>query len=256
MRQIIYTALQEIPLINPGDDLSKVILDSAVKAKISIQENDIFVIAQKIVSKAEDRLINLTSVVPSEEARDLAKLTEKDARMVELVLRESKSILRHRPGTLIVEHRLGFICANAGIDHSNVKGTWGKEEDWVLLLPEDPERSAENLRKIIREKTGKNTGILIIDSHGRAWRNGIVGICIGLSGLPAIVDKRGHPDLFGYKLRVTQIAVADELAAGASLLMGQADEASPIIHVRGFPYPLREAHLQELIRPKEMDLFR
>lgn len=256
MRQIIYTALQEIPLINPGDDLSKVILDSAVKTKISIQENDIFVIAQKIVSKAEDRLINLTSVVPSEEARDLAKLTEKDARMVELVLRESKSILRHRPGTLIVEHRLGFICANAGIDHSNVKGTWGKEEDWVLLLPEDPERSAENLRKIIREKTGKNTGILIIDSHGRAWRNGIVGICIGLSGLPAIVDKRDHPDLFGYKLRVTQIAVADELAAGASLLMGQADEASPIIHVRGFPYPLREAHLQELIRPKEMDLFR
>lgn len=243
-------------MINPGDDLSQIIVDSLAKTRITIDENDILIIAQKIVSKAEDRLIDLTSVVPSKEALGLARITEKDPKLIELVLRESKSVLRYRPGTIIVEHRLGFICANAGIDHSNVKGKWGQDEDWVLLLPEDPDRSAATLREKIREKTGKNIGIMIIDSHGRAWRNGVVGICIGLSGMPAVVDKRGHPDLFGYKLRATQIAVADELAAGASLLMGQADEASPVIHVRGFPYPLRESHLQELIRPKEMDLFR
>ncbi|HMN60075.1 MAG TPA: coenzyme F420-0:L-glutamate ligase, partial [Anaerolinea sp.] len=182
--------------------------------------------------------------------------TEKDARFIELVLRESASVLRMRQGTIIVEHRLGFVCANAGIDHSNVRGEWGNADDWVLLLPENPDQSAERIRQEIREKTGLDVGVMIIDSHGRAWRMGTVGVAIGLSGVPGLVDMRGKPDMFGYQLRVTLIAAADELAAAASLVMGQADERIPVVLVRGFPYTLRESSLRELIRPKEMDLFR
>lgn len=255
-KQLTLTALPGVPLIQPGDDLVGITLKALYEAAFSIENGDILVFAQKIISKSENRLVNLTTVVPSKEAIILAQKSEKDPRFVELVLRESKSVLRHRPGALIVEHNLGFVCANAGIDHSNVHGSWGNEEDWVLLLPENPDSSAKAIRDGLKKQTGIDTGVMIIDSHGRAWRNGITGVCIGLSGLPAIVDKRGDPDLFGYKLRITQIAAADELAAAASLVMGQADERSPIIHVRGFPYPLRESKLQELIRPKEMDLFR
>ncbi len=187
--------------------------------------------------------------------------TEKDARLVELILQESKEVLRTRLGTIIVEHKLGFVCANAGIDHSNVSALQGegsgvKEEEWVLLLPEAPDRSAERIRQAIQSKTGKKFGVLIIDSHGRAWRNGTVGIAIGIAGLPGLQDLRGEPDLFGFTLRITQVGVADELAAAASLVMGQAAEGTPVVHVRGFPYPLREGSLQELLRPKEQDLFR
>lgn len=255
-RKLILSALPGIPLIHPGDDLVEITARSLRDDAISLKAGDILVFAQKIISKSENRLVNLTTIGPSEGAVSLGKQCDKDARFVELVLRESKSVLRHRPGALIVEHKLGFICANAGIDHSNVKGDWGKDEDWVLLLPENPDLSAETIRSGLKKISGADFGVMIIDSHGRAWRNGITGVCIGLSGLPAVVDKRGDPDLFGYKLRITQIAAADELAAAASLIMGQADESSPIIHVRGFPYPLRESKLDELIRPKEQDLFR
>ncbi len=151
---------------------------------------------------------------------------------------------------------LGFICANAGIDHSNVAGAGDSGEEWVLLLPADPDRSAEELRRGIQSRTGKRIGVLIIDSHGRAWRNGTVGVAIGLAGLPGLEDMRGQPDLFDFKLRITQVGVADELAAAASLVMGQAAEGTPVVHVRGFPYPLREGSLGELIRPKDQDLFR
>jgi coenzyme F420-0:L-glutamate ligase/coenzyme F420-1:gamma-L-glutamate ligase len=155
-----------------------------------------------------------------------------------------------------VEHKLGFVCANAGIDHSNVAGVGDSKEEWVLLLPENPDRSADDLRKGIQARTGKQIGVVVIDSHGRAWRNGTVGVAIGLAGLPGVEDLRGHPDLFDFKLRITQVGVADELAAAASLVMGQAAEGTPVVHVRGFPYPLREASLTELIRPKDQDLFR
>ena len=175
--------------------------------------------------------------------------------MLRLVLRESREVLRNRPGTLIVEHRRGFVCANAGIDHSNVLGPSGDPEEWVLLLPEDPDASADRIRQALETAYGVRLGVIIIDSHGRAWRLGIVGVAIGLSGLPGLVDMRGQPDMFGYQLRVTTIAAADELAAAASLVMGQAAERVPAVHVRGFPYPLREASLQELIRPHEQDLF-
>ncbi len=226
------------------------------RSEIGLQDGDILVIAQKVVSKAENRLVNLEEVVPSERACQIAKSVDKDARFVELVLRESREVVRTRPGTLIVEHNLGFICANAGIDHSNVSGPAGNPEDWMLLLPVDPDASAEQVRKLLSEAFGVNIGILIIDSHGRAWRNGIVGTSIGLAGMPGVVDMRGKPDLFGFRLRITQIAVADELAAAASLVMGQADEGFPVIHVRGFPYSLREGEFEELLRPREQDLFR
>jgi coenzyme F420-0:L-glutamate ligase/coenzyme F420-1:gamma-L-glutamate ligase len=187
---------------------------------------------------------------------ELARQTEKDPRLVELILQESNEVLRTRLGTIIVEHRLGFVCANAGIDHSNVAGAGDSTEEWVLLLPKQPDRSAEKIRGDIQVKIGKQIAILIIDSHGRAWRNGTVGVAIGVAGMPALQDLRGMPDLFDFTLRITQVGVADELAAAASLVMGQAAEGTPVVHVRGFPYPLREASIVELIRPEDQDLFR
>lgn len=253
---MILTPLTGLPLVQPGDDIGVLIQNELRRLQITLESGDIFVIAQKIISKSEGRLVNLTQVTPSQEALELAAKVQKDARFVELVLRESQSVLRTRPGTLIVEHKLGFVCANAGIDHSNVQGQWGNQDDWVLLLPENPDLSASLIRKELEKGDNVCLGVIIIDSHGRAWRNGIVGATIGLSGVPAVVDLRGVPDLFGYQLRITQVAAADELAAGASLLMGQAAEGSPVVHVHGFPYPLREASLRELIRPKNEDLFR
>lgn len=247
--------LPGIPVVKPGDDLALLIIEALNRAEIKIEEGDILVIAQKIVSKSEGSLVALETVTPSREALQLAPQVDKDARLIELILRESKSILRYRPGTIIVEHRLGFVCANAGIDHSNV--SQGNDSDeWVLLLPENPDQSAKIIRSKIEAWCNKSIGIMIIDSHGRAWRLGTVGVAIGLSGLPGLVDLRGDPDLFGRILQVTQVGAADELAAAASLVMGQADEGTPVVHVRGFPYALREGGLKELIRPEEEDLFR
>jgi coenzyme F420-0:L-glutamate ligase / coenzyme F420-1:gamma-L-glutamate ligase len=253
---LILTALEEIPLIHKGDNIADIIIEASQKSNLVLEDNDIFVLAQKIVSKAEGRTINLATIKPSERAYRIAHQTEKDARLVELILQESKSVLRTRPGTIIVEHKLGFICANAGIDHSNVGGLNDKSEEIVLLLPKDPDLSAKNIRTNLETISGKNIGVMIIDSHGRAWRIGTVGTSIGFSGIPGVVDERGWSDLFGYKLRITIVGVADELAAAASLMMGQAAEGTPVIHVRGFPYPLQEGSLEEIIRPKDKDLFR
>jgi len=248
--------LRGFPLIQPGDDLPELILDSLSETGINLIQGDILVIAQKVVSKAENRLVNLTTITPSKHAEVLSTQTGKDSRLLELILRESNEILRVRPGLIIVEHRLGFVCANAGIDHSNVKGDWGEHKDWVLLLPENPDHSADRIRKGLEEKKGVKLGVMIIDSHGRAWRNGTVGVCIGLSGIPGVVDLRGEKDLFDYELVATEVGTADELAASASLMMGQAKEGTPVVHVRGFPYPLRDADLSEILRPKEKDEFR
>lgn len=250
------TPIHHIPLIRHGDNLADIVVNALEQNRINIQDDDILVIAQKVVSKAEGRTVNLVTVTPSQRAIDLAAQTDKDPRVVELVLQESNEILRTRIGTIIVEHKLGFVCANAGIDHSNVAGAGDSAEEWVLLLPAEPDLSAEKLRSLIQSRTGKRIGILIIDSHGRAWRNGTVGVAIGIAGMPGVEDLRGRPDLFNFTLRITQVGVADELAAAASLVMGQASEGIPAIHVRGFPYPLREGSLKELIRPKDQDLFR
>jgi coenzyme F420-0:L-glutamate ligase/coenzyme F420-1:gamma-L-glutamate ligase len=270
---LTFTPLPQIPLVFPGDCLPEILLASLQTARVTLEDGDILVVAQKIVSKSENRLVNLANVTPSSKATELAKRSAKDPRLVELILRESREVLRVRPGTIIVEHRLGFVCANAGIDHSNVappdsnmesfkvqppisKESMTSSEDWVLLLPEDPDRSALEIRRKIKVATGNRIGVLIIDSHGRAWRLGTIGTAIGLSGLPGLVDERGWPDLFGYRLKITMVAVADELAAAASLVMGEAAEGIPAVHVRGFPYPLRESSLKELLREKENDLFR
>lgn len=250
------TPLPGIPLIRTGDDLVGLIRFALTRAGLELLPGDILVLAQKIVSKAEGRWVNLLEIQPSPHAAQLAFEIQKDPRLVELILRESNLVLRTSPGTIIVEHRLGFVCANAGIDHSNVAGEADEQGEWVLLLPEDPDGSAAALRSSLEQLTGTQLGVLIIDSHGRAWRQGTQGVAIGLSGLPGLLDLRGYPDLFGYQLRVTQVGVADELAAAASLVMGQAAEGTPVVHVRGFPYPLREASLQELLRPRDRDLFR
>lgn len=253
---LVLTSLPGLPLFKPGDDLAIALRDSLDRAGLSLEDGDILVLAQKIVSKVEGRTVNLADVQPSARAVELATLSEKDPRLVELILQESNEVLRVRPGAIIVEHRLGFVCANAGIDHSNVAGEFGTGEELVLLLPIDPDGSAQALRSRLEMETGRRLGVLIIDSHGRAWRTGTVGVAIGLAGLPGLEDLRGRQDLFGYSLRITQVGVADELAAAASLLMGQAAEGTPAVHVRGFPYPLREGRLKELIREKEQDLFR
>ncbi len=250
------TALSEIPLIKPGDDLIKIILDSLSVSKIALQDGDVLVLAQKIVSKAEGRLVNLNDVKPSDQALALGEKTEKDPRLVELILNESSEVLRTRQGLMVVEHKLGFVCANAGIDHSNVRGEWGDDYDWVLLLPENPDASAVALRSALELASGVLVGVLIIDSHGRAWRIGTVGVAIGMSGVPGLADLRGEKDLFGFELQVTEVGVADELAAAASLVMGQVAEGTPVVHVRGLPYSLRESKLPELLRAKEKDLFR
>jgi coenzyme F420-0:L-glutamate ligase/coenzyme F420-1:gamma-L-glutamate ligase len=248
--------LKTIPLIMPGDDLSEIILEAIQTEKQQLRENDILVIAQKVFSKAEDRFVSLSSVQPSEKANEIASIVSKDPAFVEMVLRESKKVLRADTGRLIVEHKLGFVCANAGIDRSNVHQEKGHPEDRILLLPEDPDLSCSRLRDRITSATQKKIGVMMIDSHGRAWRMGIIGTAIGLAGVPGLIDKRGDRDMFGAELKVTQIAAADELAAAASLVMGQADEKIPVVIVRGFPYALRTSSIKELIRPEEQDLFR
>lgn len=253
---LILTPLQGFPLVKSGDDLFGLTVQALSASGLTLLDGDILVFAQKIVSKAEGRWVNLATVTPSPRALELAQQIEKDPRLVELILKESRAVLRTRRGTIVVEHRLGFVCANAGIDHSNVAGVGTQAEEWVLLLPEDPDASARRLQGGLQTHFGVSIGVMIIDSHGRAWRLGTVGVAIGLAGLPGLVDLRGKADLFGYRLRITQVGVADELAAAASLVMGQAAEGTPVVHVRGFPYPLREASLVELLRPPDQDLFR
>ncbi len=248
---LILTPLPGIPLIQLGDDLASIILAACHRVGLTLVDGDILVLAQKVVSKAEGRLVNLADVVPSPAARELAARSEKDPRLCELILRESREVLRVRPGLVVVEHNLGFVCANAGIDRSNVDG-----ENVCLLLPVDPDASAAAIRRTLENACAAHLGVLVIDSHGRAWREGTVGVTIGLAGVPALVDERGWHDLFGNELKVTVVGVADELAAAASLVMGQAAEGTPIVHVRGFPYPLGEGKLSDLLRPKAKDLFR
>jgi len=244
------TAIADFPLIGPGDDLAAIVCNACDG---SLRDGDVLVVAQKIVSKAEDRFVALDLVRPSRRARDFAARVDKDPRLVELILSESRSVLRYRPGVLIVVHRLGFVMANAGIDASNV----GPEGDGrVLLLPRDPDESAARLRAAIRAREGVDVAVIVSDSVGRAWRNGTVGIALGAAGLPALLDLRGRADLFGRSLRSSQIGLADELAAAASLVQGQADEGTPAVLIRGLSVDGPPAPARALIRPREEDLFR
>jgi len=247
-------ALTGIKLVEPGDDLGAITTEAFAANGLVPEDGDVLVVAQKIVSKAEGRYVDVATVRPSEKAMALAAKTDKDPRFVEVVLSESNRVVRHRPGLLIVEHRLGFVMANAGIDHSNIPTEEGT--DRVLLLPEDPDASAASLQQHIIDAFGVRIGVVISDSFGRPWRKGTVGIAIGSAGLPAVIDMRGQPDLFGRELLVTETGFADEIAAAAGLLMGQADEALPMVLVRGLRWSAPEAPAAALVRPAEHDLFR
>ncbi|MCK0197322.1 coenzyme F420-0:L-glutamate ligase [Ancylobacter sp. 6x-1] len=246
-------ALPDVPLVGPGQDLAALVLDGLARAGRSLAPDDVLVLAQKIVSKAEGRLVDLETVVPSAPALELAATVRKDPRFVELVLSESTRVVRARAGVLIVEHRLGFVMANAGIDRSNVAAG---EREHALLLPLDPDASAARLRDDLSARTGIAPGIVINDSFGRAWRQGTMGIALGVAGLPALVDQRGESDLFGRTLEVTVIGFADEIASAASLLMGQAGEGRPIVLVRGLASRYPHGCAGDLVRPAGEDLFR
>lgn len=253
---LLVSAFENFPEVEISSFLPKTIMDSAQENNWAWENGDILVVAQKIISKSENRLVNLTEVKPGDLAIKYGKSTGKDPRLVELILQESEKIIRTRAGLIISQHKLGFICANAGIDHSNVRGTDDNPDNWVLLLPENPDNSSKLIRDFVKNETGKDIGVIIIDSHGRPWRKGVVGVTIGLSGVPAVLDRRGFKDRFGYTLKVTEIGAADELAAAASILMGQADEGRPVVVIRGFPYSLQESCTSELIRNEKDDLFR
>jgi coenzyme F420-0:L-glutamate ligase / coenzyme F420-1:gamma-L-glutamate ligase len=247
-------ALPGVPAIRSGDDLSQVIADCAKQCGFTFADGDIVILAQKIVSKAENRLVELATIAPQERAATLAATVNKDPRLVELILRESRRVVRAQRDLLIVEHRLGFVMANAGVDQSNLAVEDGVAR--ALLLPEDPDASAARLRDRLAALLGVVVAVVISDSFGRAFRRGTCGIALGAAGLPALVDQRGQRDLFGRTLRSTVVGTADEIAAAASLLMGQAAEGRPIVILRGF-HPTGEiCPAAELIRPPAEDLFR
>ncbi|NDJ75833.1 MAG: coenzyme F420-0:L-glutamate ligase [Chloroflexi bacterium] len=250
---LILTGLPGIPNVQPGDDLATLIAASLTRADITLVPGDVLVVTSKLVSKVENRFVNLHTVTPSPRAQRVAALTRKDPRLVELVLAESTEIARLRGEVLIVRHRLGFTLANAGIDHSNLGR--GKSGEWVLLLPEDPDRSARELRADLGTQTGVEPGIVISDSHGRPFRMGTINFAIGLAGFPAIWDQRGDVDLFGRTLEVTQTGLGDELAAAAGLVSGQAAQGLPVVHIRGAYLPAGDGQAADLVRPVDLDLY-
>lgn len=252
--EVTIRALAGIKLVEPGDDLGAIAVAALAANGLAARLGDVLVVAQKIVSKAEGRYVDVATVEPSPRAIALAAETDKDPRFVEVVLGESKRVVRRRPGLLIVEHRLGFVMANAGIDHSNLPQADGV--DRVLLLPADPDGSAARLRHHIADALGVTIGVIVSDSFGRPWRKGTVGIALGAAGLPAYIDMRGQSDLFGRELLVTETGFADEIAAAAGLVMGQAAEAVPMVLVRGLSWSAPEAPAAAIVRAAENDLFR
>lgn len=248
------TALTDFPMVQPGDDLAALLVAGLEKDGIAPRDQDVLVLAQKIVSKAEGRYVRLCDVTPTPRAVRLAAETGKDARMTELILRESNKVVKHRPGVLVVEHRLGFVMANAGIDQSNIDHPDGDER--ALLLPVDPDATCVRLKAELDVAFDANIAVIINDSFGRPWRNGVTGVALGAAGLPALLDVVGTPDLFGRRMRVTQIAVGDELAAAASLIMGQTDAGKPVIHIRGVKWSAPTRPAADLLRPRQQDMFR
>jgi len=253
-RKLELFALPNLPLVRPGDDLAAIIGSGLDAAGTGLEDGDVLIVAQKIVSKAEGRYVELATVTPSEKAKELAEATDKDARLVELILQESTDVVRYCPGVLIVAHRSGIVLANAGIDASNVDQTDDGER--VLLLPLDAEASCRRLRQELGQQFGANISVIVNDSVGRAWRNGTVGLAIGADGVPALADLRGELDLFGRPLMVSQEGIADELASAASLLQGQGAEGQPVVLARGLNITGDANDATALLRPAEQDLFR
>jgi coenzyme F420-0:L-glutamate ligase/coenzyme F420-1:gamma-L-glutamate ligase len=251
---ISLTAVPGIPAIRPGDDLARILGDALEAAALSPGPGDVLVVTHKIVSKAEGRYVALADVAPSPQAREIAAAAGKDPALVEVILSESREVLRVRPGLIIAEHRSGVVIANAGVDHSNVEG--GGDDERVLLLPEDPDASSAALLAALQERFGASLAVVVSDSVGRAWRNGVVGLALGAAGLPALLDLRGRRDLEGRALRVTQVGLADEIASAAQLLMGEADEGRPAVLVRGLTWDGPPLAAAALVRERELDLFR
>lgn len=247
-------AIEGLPVVKPGDDLARLAIEALERSHLPLLPNDVIVVAQKIVSKAEGRMVVLADVTPSTRAGELAREVDKDPRLVELILSETKRIVRSGPNVLIVEHRLGFVMANAGVDQSNVGAQDGVER--ALLLPRDPDASAEALRAALSARFDVRLGVVVNDSFGRAWRLGTVGVALGVAGLPALKDLRGRPDLLGRPLHVSISAFADEIAAAASLLMGQGDEGRPMVVVRGLDWHEPPSGIGAMLRSPKEDLFR
>lgn len=247
-------ALSGFPMIAPGDDLPAIVIHSLEQDGITLEADDVIVLAQKVVSKAEGRLVRLADVTPSERARDIARQTGKDERMVELILSESSAIIAQRAGVLIVEHRLGYIMANAGIDQSNIDHPDG--EEYALLLPQHPDQSCQHIKERLDAHFKTQVGVIINDSFGRPWRMGVTGVALGSAGLPSLISLIGEPDLFGRAMRVSEIAYADEIAAAASLVMGQTNAGTPVIHIRGLHWRSPVNAANALIRPRHQDMFR
>lgn len=248
------TALSPFPLVRPGDDLAALVIGVLQDKGLRPADGDVLVVAQKVVSKAEGRYLDLATLTPSPRAHEIAAVVRKEPHFVEAVLQESERVVRQAPEVLIVEHRLGYVMANAGIDRSNIDPEHGA--DPVLLLPENPDASAERLMFRFQEQFGTRMAVIVSDSFGRPWRRGTMGVALGAAGLPALRDLRGRPDLYGRALRVTETGFADEIAAAASLLMGQSDEAVPAVLVRGLRWEEATAPAAKLIRPPNEDLFR
>ncbi|WP_336966618.1 coenzyme F420-0:L-glutamate ligase [Sphingobium aquiterrae] len=251
MNALSIIALHGIPIVRTGDDLPAMLLDSLAASALELTTGDVIVLAQKIVSKAEGQMVALADVTPSSNARALAAESGKDPRLVELILSEAESVVRVRPNLIIVRHRLGFVLANAGIDHSNV----ALDQDQVLLLPLDPDGSARRIREALSMSTGQRIAVLVIDSIGRAWRNGTIGTAIGISGMAGLLDLRGRLDLNGRPLQSSELGYADEVAAAASLVMGQSDEGVPAVLIRGLAPVAMNGSAADLIRPPALDLF-
>lgn len=251
--QVQLIGVPGIPLVDTGDDLVTLISAALRDHHLTLNNGDVVVVTSKIISKAEGRWVDLNTVEPDAEAHEVANQCKKDPREVALVLSEAERISRIRPGVLIVEHRLGFVCANAGMDHSNTR----PEGDWRLLLPLDPDASARQLRAGLSQAFDITIAVIISDSQGRPFRMGTVGAAIGAAGMPALWDLRGSPDLFGMTLQATEVGFADELAAAAGLVSGQADEGMPVVIVRGLNYPQDDASTaRDLVRSRELDLYR
>jgi coenzyme F420-0:L-glutamate ligase/coenzyme F420-1:gamma-L-glutamate ligase len=246
-------ALAGLPSVAPGDNLAELISAALERQQLTLQPRDVVVVAQKIVSKAEDRYVDLASVVPSSRAHELAAITGKDARVVEVILGESKRVVRAAPNVLIVEHRLGYVMANAGVDQSNLPPS---DRERVLRLPQDPDDTAAQLRDKLSARYGVDLSVIVTDSFGRPWRQGSTGVALGAAGLPSLVDMRGRTDLYGRRLNVTMVALADQIAAAAALVMGESDEATPAALVRGVRWHDAPRPARSLLRPPDEDLFR
>lgn len=256
MSKLEVIGLQGIPMIQAGDDIAALILAALSRQNLRLATDDVLVIAQKIVSKAEDRMVRLADIKPDKQAMDLSVKTGKDPRLAALILQEITAIVRTRPGVAIVEHRLGLVHANAGIDQSNIEQGDDEENACALLLPLDPDGSAARLRQTMTELTGVRLGIIISDSTGRPWRLGTVPIAIGAAGVTTLIDQIGQLDLFNRELTITVIGLGDQIAAAAGILMGESDEACPVVLVRGLAHASNTQNAATLIRPKIEDMFR